>query len=60
MSSELMVCELAFVGHMCFDEIVPFEGLPRVAPGSAVLCGALAAARIGTKVAVVIATASPS
>ena len=53
MSSELMVCELAFVGHMCFDEIVPFEGLPRVAPGSAVLCGALAAARIGTKVAVV-------
>jgi sugar/nucleoside kinase (ribokinase family) len=38
---------------MCFDEIVPFEGLPRVAPGSAVLCGALAAARIGTKVAVV-------
>ena len=53
MSSELMVCELAFVGHMCFDEIVPFEGLPRVAPGSAVLCGALAATRIGTKVAVV-------
>ena len=53
MSSELMVCDLAFVGHMCFDEIVPFEGTPRVAPGSAVLCGALAAARIGTKVAVV-------
>jgi sugar/nucleoside kinase (ribokinase family) len=38
---------------MCFDEIVPFGGSPRVAPGSAVLCGALAAARIGTKVAVV-------
>lgn len=53
MTSERIACDLAFVGHMCFDEIVPFGGSPRVAPGSAVLCGALAAARIGTKVAVV-------
>jgi sugar/nucleoside kinase (ribokinase family) len=38
---------------MCFDEIVPFHGTPSMAAGSAVLCGALAAARIGTPVAVV-------
>ena len=38
---------------MCLDEVIPFGGAPRVAPGSAVLCGALAAARIGTSVAVV-------
>ena len=38
---------------MCFDEVVPYQGTPRVAPGSAVLCGALAAARVGKSVAVV-------
>ena len=53
MAPELLAADLVFVGHMCLDEIVPFEGSPRVAPGSAVLCGALAAARIGTSVAVV-------
>jgi sugar/nucleoside kinase (ribokinase family) len=53
MSSELLTADLAFVGHMCLDEVTPFGGLPRVAAGSAVLCGALAAARIGAKVAVV-------
>ena len=45
--------DLAFIGHVCLDEVIPFGGSPRVAPGSAVLCGALAAARIGTSVAVV-------
>jgi sugar/nucleoside kinase (ribokinase family) len=45
--------DIAFIGHMCFDEVVPYQGTPRVAPGSAVLCGALAAARVGKKVAVV-------
>ncbi|MDO8685229.1 MAG: hypothetical protein Q7J78_01000 [Clostridiales bacterium] len=45
--------DITFVGHMCFDEIVPFEGPIRMAPGSAVLCGAIAAAKIGKKVAVV-------
>ena len=45
--------DLAFIGHMCLDEIVPYQGTPRVAPGSAVLCGALAAARVGKRVAVV-------
>jgi sugar/nucleoside kinase (ribokinase family) len=38
---------------VCFDEVIPYQGAPRVAPGSAVLCGALAAARVGKKVAVV-------
>lgn len=46
--------DITFAGHMCFDEIHPFGGEPRVAPGSAVLCGAMAAARIGKKVAVVV------
>jgi sugar/nucleoside kinase (ribokinase family) len=53
MTSDRLTADLAFIGHMCFDEVIPFGGSPRGAPGSAVLCGALAAARIGTKVAVV-------
>jgi sugar/nucleoside kinase (ribokinase family) len=39
---------------MCYDEIIPFEGEPHVAPGSAVLCGATVAARVGKKVAAVV------
>jgi len=46
--------DITFVGHMCYDEIVPFGGKPRVAPGSAVLCGAMVAARVGKKVATVV------
>jgi sugar/nucleoside kinase (ribokinase family) len=45
--------DIAFIGHMCFDEVIPYQGEPRTAPGSAVMCGALAAARVGKKVAVV-------
>ena len=45
--------DIAFIGHMCFDEIEPFEGTVSVAPGSAVLCGALAAARVGKSVVIV-------
>jgi sugar/nucleoside kinase (ribokinase family) len=45
--------DIAFIGHVCFDEVFPYQGVPSVAPGSAVLCGALAAARVGKKVAVV-------
>src|SRR5512138_355298 len=45
--------DIKFILKMCFDEIVPFVGKPRVAPGSAVLCGAMVAARVGKKVAVV-------
>jgi sugar/nucleoside kinase (ribokinase family) len=45
--------DIAFIGHVCFDEVIPYQGAPRVAPGSAVMCGALAAARVGKNVAVV-------
>ncbi len=45
--------DITFVGHMCYDEIIHFGGKPHIAPGSAVLCGAMVAARIGKKVAVV-------
>ena len=51
LSSDLY--DIAFIGHMCFDEVIPYQGVPRTAPGSAVLCGALAVARVGKKVAVV-------
>jgi sugar/nucleoside kinase (ribokinase family) len=50
--------DIAFIGHMCFDEVIPFQGETRIAPGSAVLCGAMAAARVGKKV-VVITQMSP-
>ncbi|MFH0759683.1 MAG: PfkB family carbohydrate kinase [Bacteroidota bacterium] len=46
--------DITFVGHMCYDEIIPFGGEPHVAPGSAVLCGAMVAARAGKKVAAVV------
>lgn len=39
---------------MCYDEIIPFEGDTIIAPGSAVLCGAMVAARVGKKVAAVV------
>src|SRR4030042_5920153 len=46
--------DLTFVGQMCYDEIIPFRGKPVVAPGSAVLCGAMVAARVGKRVAAVV------
>ena len=46
--------DITFVGHMCYDEIIPFGGRPHVAPGSAVLCGAMVAARVVRKVAAVV------
>jgi sugar/nucleoside kinase (ribokinase family) len=46
--------DITFVGHMCYDEVIPFGGEPIVAPGSAVLCGAMVAARVGKKVAAVV------
>ena len=45
---------ITFIGHMCYDEVTPFGGAPIVAPGSAVLCGAMAAARVGVKTAAVV------
>ncbi len=46
--------DITFIGHMCYDEVIPFGGTPIIAPGSAVLCGAMVAARIGKKVAAVV------
>jgi sugar/nucleoside kinase (ribokinase family) len=50
--------DVTFVGHMCYDEIIPFGGQPHIAPGSAVLCGAMVAARVGRKVAAVVKMAT--
>jgi sugar/nucleoside kinase (ribokinase family) len=49
-----MAYDICFIGHMCYDEIIPFRGTAKVAPGSSVLCGALAAARTGKHVAAVV------
>ncbi|HET9913374.1 MAG TPA: PfkB family carbohydrate kinase [Anaerolineales bacterium] len=53
MNSASNMYDIAFIGHMCFDDIQPYQGTPRVTPGSAVLCGALAATRVGKSVVVV-------
>ncbi len=45
--------DITFLGHMCYDEITPYQGQTKVSPGSAVLCGALAAVRTGKRVAVI-------
>jgi len=46
--------DITFIGHMCYDEVTPFGGEPIIAPGSAVLCGAMVAAGVGKKVAAVV------
>lgn len=48
-----MKYDITFIGHMCYDEIVPFKGEAGMSPGSAVLCGAMAAGRIVPSVAVI-------
>lgn len=45
--------DITFIGHMCYDEIVPYQGQTHVSPGSAVLCGAMAAARVSDHIAVI-------
>ena len=45
---------ITFIGHMCYDEVIPYGGEPIIAPGSAVLCGAMVTARIGVKTAAVV------
>ncbi len=45
--------DITFLGHMCFDEITPYQGETKASPGSAVLCGAMVASRVGKKVAVI-------
>lgn len=44
---------IVFIGHMAVDEVHHFGGEVSVSVGSAVLCGTLAAARVGCQVAVV-------
>jgi len=45
---------VTFIGHMCYDEVTHFQGDTVVAPGSAVLCGAMVTARVGVKTAAVV------
>jgi sugar/nucleoside kinase (ribokinase family) len=45
--------DIVFLGHMAIDEVRHFNGEVSVVAGSAVLCGALAAARVGLRVAVI-------
>lgn len=45
--------DITFIGHVCYDEVTPFGGAPRVAPGSAVLCGAMVAPRAGARTAAI-------
>ena len=45
---------ITFIGHMAYDEVHHFGGGKIVAPGSAVLCGAMVSARIGIKTAAVV------
>jgi len=46
--------DVTFIGHMCYDEVTPFGAEPIIAPGSAVLCGAMVTARIGVKTAAIV------
>ena len=45
---------IAFIGHMCYDEVTLFGGEPVTTPGSAVLCGAMVTARIGVQTAAIV------
>jgi len=45
---------ITFIGHMAYDEVHHYGGGEIVAPGSAVLCGAMVSARIGIKTAAVV------
>lgn len=45
--------DIVFIGHMAIDEIHHYDGSVSVNPGSAVLCGALAAVNVGSNVTVV-------
>ena len=45
---------ITFIGHMCYDEVKPYGEDSIIAPGSAVLCGAMVSAKIGVKTAAVV------
>jgi sugar/nucleoside kinase (ribokinase family) len=46
--------DITFIGHMAYDEVTHFSGDSITAPGSAVLCGAMVTAKIGSKTAAVV------
>ncbi len=46
--------DIVFIGHMAYDEVVQFGEEPIIAPGSAVLCGAMTTGRIGVKTAAIV------
>jgi hypothetical protein len=46
--------DITFIGHMAYDEVHHFGGGSVVAPGSAVLCGAMVTPRIGMKTAAIV------
>jgi sugar/nucleoside kinase (ribokinase family) len=43
--------DILFTGHLCYDEIYPYQAEKIEAPGSAVFCGAMAAVKTGKKIA---------
>jgi len=46
--------DLTFIGHVCFDEILHHDRPTVYQPGSAVLCGAMAAVRTGKRVQAIL------
>ena len=46
--------DITFIGHMAYDEVTHFGGDSIVAPGSAVLCGAMVTARLGVETAAIV------
>jgi len=49
--------DIAFIGHLCRDEVVSYSGETEVFPGGAVYYGAIAAASIGRKVQAIVKVA---
>lgn len=45
--------DITFIGHICRDEVNPFGGETYIQAGSALLCGAMVAPRVGVKTAAI-------
>lgn len=48
-----MTHDLIFIGHVCLDRLIPYEGEEQTGLGSAVYYGSMAAAHVGCSVAVI-------
>jgi sugar/nucleoside kinase (ribokinase family) len=48
-----MYFDITYIGHIALDEITPFGGETRISPGSALLCGAMVAPRVGARTAAI-------